>query len=77
MPGELDGKASKRPEMAYPDLKKPPETEIGTMICAPGITPFTEGKGAQREAIGSHSREHLPEESPHETTTQDDYNCNL
>jgi hypothetical protein len=72
----LDGKASKGPEMAYPDLKKPPETEIGAMICAPGITPPIEDGRAQVEAIGLHSREHPPEEPPCGKTTKVDYNCN-
>jgi hypothetical protein len=64
IPGELDGNTTKGLEMVYPDLKKPPETEIGAMICAPGITPSTEDKRAQTEAIRSHFREHPPEESP-------------
>jgi hypothetical protein len=73
---ELDGKASKGPEMAYPDLKKLPETEIGATICTPGIMPPTEDRRAQVEAIGLHSREHPPEKPPHGTTTQVDHDCN-
>jgi hypothetical protein len=75
--GKLDGKALKRPEMAYPDLKKPPEIEIGAVICTPGIMPSIWDRRAQVEAIGSHSRECPPEEPPHEKTTHVDYNCNL
>jgi len=75
--GKLDGKASKRPEMAYPDLKKPPETETGAVICAPGMTPSTGDRRAQVEAIGLHSRECPPEETPHEMTTQDDHDCKI
>jgi hypothetical protein len=45
------------------------------MIHAPDIT-STKDRRAQVEAIGLHSREHLSEEPPHETTTQVDYNGN-
>ena len=75
--GKLDGKALKRPEMAYPDLKKPLETETGAAICTPGMMPSTGDRRAQAEAIGSHSRKHLLEEPSYEMTTQVDYDCNL
>jgi hypothetical protein len=76
MLGELDSKASKKLEMVYPDLRKPPETEIGATICAPGVMSSTKDRRAQVEAIGLHSREQLSEEPPHKTTAQDDHNCN-
>jgi hypothetical protein len=39
--------------------------------------PPTGDRRAQIKAIGSHSKECLPEEPPHETTSQVDYNCSL
>jgi hypothetical protein len=74
--GELDGNTPRRPEVAYPDLKKPPETETGAMVCTPDMMLSTEDKRAQTGAIGSHSKEHLPEESLHEMTTQTKYDYN-
>jgi hypothetical protein len=46
MLGELDSNALKGPEMAYPDSKKPPETETGATVCRLGMILFTEDKGA-------------------------------
>jgi hypothetical protein len=74
---QLDNITLEKPKMAYLDLKKPPETETGATVSTPDMMPFTEYEGAQTEAIGSHSREHPLEESPHKTTTQVDYDCNL
>jgi hypothetical protein len=71
MSGELEG-----PEIAYSNLKKPPETEIVAMVCTPGMMPSTEDKRAQTELIGSHSEEHPPKGSPHKTTTQVNHDYN-
>jgi hypothetical protein len=63
--------------MTYPGLRRPPETEMGATIHAPSVTPSVKGKRAQAEAIGSHSRKHLPEDPSHKMTTQVDYNWNF
>jgi hypothetical protein len=35
VPEQPDNIILEKPRMAYPDLKKPPETEIGAVICVP------------------------------------------
>jgi hypothetical protein len=71
-PEQPDNITSEKPGTAYPDLEKPPE--IGAAVCTSDITPTTEDRRAQVEAIGSHSRKHPLEENPHKMTTQVDYN---